>query len=69
MKRVRILHSRTRLGNKGDVVSVTDDRFDFLLSKGLVELVKEEKSPDAGIIRNKESQSKRKRKGDSDGTE
>lgn len=67
MKRVRILHSRARLGNKGDVVSVTDDRFDFLISKGLVELEKKEKEPDhdVGIIK----KSKRNKKGDSDGTE
>jgi len=41
--KVKVLHSRTRLGKEGDVISVTLNRLEELLEKGLVERIQEKK--------------------------
>jgi len=41
MKRVRVLYSRVQVGNKGDIITVSDDSYDSLISKGLIEDYKE----------------------------
>lgn len=44
LTKVKVLHSRTRLGHRGDVIHVAPDRLNTLLKAGLVEKVKVRKS-------------------------